>query len=620
MKLIALILLVSSHAFAQSTDLGPTFSTGGGGGGVSSLNSLAGALNIVAGTGITVTPAGSNITIAATGAGSGTVTSVSVVSANGLAGTVATATTTPAITLSTSITGILKGNGTSLSAAVAGDFPTLNQNTTGTASNITASSNATLTTLSALSLPGAQVTGNISGNAANVTGVVAIANGGTGATSFTTGSIPFMGATTFIEDNPDFNWDNSAKVLNIVGTINGSVSAADAGADGGVLSASTNTTVDGSNTTLGINGVANGTVQSGATNDKEVGGINFSVTRGDGSDDGNLSALIGSNVLMFHNSGAAGITDKAYGYATLLFSIQGTVTNLYDFFSQRVPAGTGVVSNHYGVYIANDNDTPVKNWLSGQTQLEGSSFSANIDAALDIQGNKALLYPRLSTTEKNALTPVAGMTVYDTDLGEFDCYTTAWGNCGSGGSGANTALSNLTATAVNDNILPANTDSVSLGASGNEFLQGFFGNVVAATVISPAIDSPFQGTGSGVDTVTVAAATITMQGHILSSSNPPTATVQANAGTGATCSVQGTDTLGQITLATGTIGISTGAYCNINFDVAYGAAPFCVLTPASSAISTSVYVTSTTSVMAINFAIAGGVSTTYVMNYHCGGT
>jgi hypothetical protein len=50
---------------------------------------------------------------------SGTVTSVSVVSANGFAGTVATATTTPAITLTTSITGLLKGNGTAISAAVA---------------------------------------------------------------------------------------------------------------------------------------------------------------------------------------------------------------------------------------------------------------------------------------------------------------------------------------------------------------------------------------------------------------------------------------------------------------------------------------------------------------------
>jgi len=52
--------------------------------------------------------------------GSGTVTSVSVVSANGFAGTVATSTTTPAITLSTTITGILKGNGTAISAVTIG--------------------------------------------------------------------------------------------------------------------------------------------------------------------------------------------------------------------------------------------------------------------------------------------------------------------------------------------------------------------------------------------------------------------------------------------------------------------------------------------------------------------
>ena len=48
---------------------------------------------------------------------SGSVTSVSVVSANGFAGTVANATTTPAITLSTSITGVLKGNETAISVS-----------------------------------------------------------------------------------------------------------------------------------------------------------------------------------------------------------------------------------------------------------------------------------------------------------------------------------------------------------------------------------------------------------------------------------------------------------------------------------------------------------------------
>jgi len=67
-----------------------------------------------------LTTDGTNASWATVSGGSGTVTSVSVVSANGLAGTVANATSTPAITLSTSITGVLKGNGTALSAATAG--------------------------------------------------------------------------------------------------------------------------------------------------------------------------------------------------------------------------------------------------------------------------------------------------------------------------------------------------------------------------------------------------------------------------------------------------------------------------------------------------------------------
>jgi hypothetical protein len=145
---------------------------------------------------------GQLIFASATGGG-GTVTSVSVVSANGLAGTVATSTTTPAITLSTTVTGILQGNGTAISAAtttgsgsvVLSTSPTLvtpalgtpsalvGTNITGTASsltagNINATSNSTLTTLSALSLPTSQLTGDIS-LTTQVSGILPIANGGT---------------------------------------------------------------------------------------------------------------------------------------------------------------------------------------------------------------------------------------------------------------------------------------------------------------------------------------------------------------------------------------------------------------------------------------------------------
>lgn len=65
--------------------------------------------------------AGGNVFLLASEAGTtGTVSTVSVATANGFAGSVANATTTPAITVTTSVNGIVKGNGTALSAASAG--------------------------------------------------------------------------------------------------------------------------------------------------------------------------------------------------------------------------------------------------------------------------------------------------------------------------------------------------------------------------------------------------------------------------------------------------------------------------------------------------------------------
>lgn len=109
------------------------------------------------------------ITYATSGAGGnigqGTVTSVSVTPANGLTGSVADPSTTPNITLGTSIEGILKGKAGAITAAattgsgaiVLSDSPILNTPNIGNA------------------------TGNIDGTARNVTGIVAITNGGTGA-------------------------------------------------------------------------------------------------------------------------------------------------------------------------------------------------------------------------------------------------------------------------------------------------------------------------------------------------------------------------------------------------------------------------------------------------------
>lgn len=113
-----------------------------------------------------------NIAVSGVQGPAGTVTAVSVATNNGFAGT-SSGGGTPQLTLSTTVNGVVKGNGTALSQAVigtdysggtgglttgivktttstgalsiavAGDFPTLNQNTTGNAATVTTNANLT---------------------------------------------------------------------------------------------------------------------------------------------------------------------------------------------------------------------------------------------------------------------------------------------------------------------------------------------------------------------------------------------------------------------------------------------------------------------------------------------
>jgi hypothetical protein len=180
------------------------------------------------------------------GKGSGTVTSASVVSANGFTGTVATATTTPAITLATSVTGVIKGNGTAISAAtsgtdysagtsalgtgilksttttgaltiaVAADFPTLNQNTTGSAATLTTGRTIAITGDLTYTSPSFNGSGNVTaagtlatvntnvGSFTNATltvngkGLITAASSGTAPVTSVTGTAPVVssGGTT----------------------------------------------------------------------------------------------------------------------------------------------------------------------------------------------------------------------------------------------------------------------------------------------------------------------------------------------------------------------------------------------------------------------------------------
>lgn len=149
-------------------------------------------------------------------------------------------------------------------------------------------------------------------------------------------------------------------------------------------------------------------------------------------------------------------------------------------------------------------------------------------------------------------------------------------------------------------------------------LQGTPGSSVAGDDAFVIGNGPSLGLESNAFSVSNDG-TVKTYGHIRSNqTTSPTVAVTGNAGTGGSASIaNATDTAGAVTIVTGTLGLSTGSYANITFNNAYTTAPIVILTPANGTISTSVYVTSSTTGFSINFAVAGGISSTYILNYMC---
>jgi len=124
---------------------------------------------------------GSDFVTAVSPSSSGTVTTLSVVSTNGFTGTVANPTSTPAITLTTSISGVLKGSASALVAATSGtDF---SAGTSALATGILKSTTSTGALTIAVAADFPTLNQNTTGTAAGLSSILAIASGGTNSTA-----------------------------------------------------------------------------------------------------------------------------------------------------------------------------------------------------------------------------------------------------------------------------------------------------------------------------------------------------------------------------------------------------------------------------------------------------
>jgi hypothetical protein len=125
----------------------------------------------------------------------------------------------------------------------------------------------------------------------------------------------------------------------------------------------------------------------------------------------NLRHWANSGVLTFGN--LSGLQSYTLLDADIVVTPTQTNKTLYGIRYRPTISGTALLF-HYAATFA-----------SGQIGI--GTETPNSSAIVDITSTtKGVLFPRMTSTQKNAITGVAGLVIYDTTLNKLCVYTTAW--------------------------------------------------------------------------------------------------------------------------------------------------------------------------------------------------
>lgn len=164
---------------------------------------------------------------------------------------------------------------------------------------------------------------------------------------------------------------------------------------------------------------------SGTTTD--LGAFRSSITN-TGTNSGTITNASGYISFMDVTTGET-ITNARHFHVIRPTVGSGTVTNAYGVYIEDMNFSS-LVGTAYGIYIANQNGSVLTygiyqdstsdiNILRGQTCVGGTTVVTS--AALEIQTTTgALLVSRMTTTQRNALTAVNGMIIYNTTTSAFN--------------------------------------------------------------------------------------------------------------------------------------------------------------------------------------------------------
>jgi hypothetical protein len=396
------------------------------------------------------------------------------------------------------INGIVRSNGTTISAAVAGtDYATPNSNTTGTASNITATSNSTITTLPNLSINQSQVTGLVTelndkaslsldndfdGNNTFVNTTVSnnasfsnIANFN-GSANFSSASTVNFNGESFFNSAVKFGINN-LKTVNLIGEVSNSVNALPSSSgtltnensfktvNGNSIVGSGDITISGGGggisaigvtTANGISGTSSGgttpnlTISLGAITPSSVNGVAFS-----GTSTPALAVTGTSSVSGINTGDNAANTNYANDYRAANFvagtnylAPNGSAANLTNFpiLNQNTTGNSaGFTGSLAGEVTGTQGATTVSNaaviskLLTGYTSGAGTILATDniLQAVQKLNGNIELkgnsINVQIFTTSGTWTEPIGAKYV------EVKCIA-AGGSGGSGRKGAATSI------------------------------------------------------------------------------------------------------------------------------------------------------------------------------------